>query len=68
MPVMSTPSDPEHRPLIDPDAFEAAGRHFREWLNRLLARRQDETDTSIAWESGEPDDGARSTPAQSEIV
>ena len=54
---MTTRLDPDsHRPLIDPVALEAAGRHFREWLDRLLRRREAEADTSIAWESGEPDD------------
>lgn len=53
---MSTRSAPEHQPLIDPVAFEEAGRHFREWLDRLLHRPRPEIDTSIAWESGEPDD------------
>jgi hypothetical protein len=38
--------------------MEEARRHFREWLDRLLGHRQaaDEPDTSIAWETGEPDD------------
>jgi hypothetical protein len=56
---MSTRSAPEHHhPLIDPLAFEEAGRHLREWLDRLLHRAEPEPDTSIAWESGEPDDEA----------
>jgi hypothetical protein len=59
---MSTRSSPEHHSLIDPIAFEEAGRHFREWLDRLLHRAEPEGDTSIAWESGEPDDKA-SPPA-----
>lgn len=53
---MSTRSAPGPHSLIDPVAFEAAGRHFREWLDRLLRRAEPEADTSIAWESGEPDD------------
>jgi hypothetical protein len=54
---MSTRLDPmPQRPLLDPAAFEAAGRQFREWLDRLLGHREPEADTSIAWESGEPDD------------
>jgi len=54
---MSTRLDPmPPRPLLDPVALETAGRHFREWLDRLLAQREPEADTSIAWESGEPDD------------
>ena len=54
---MSTRSAaPEPHPMIDPVACEAAGRHFREWLDRLLRRAEPEIDTSIAWESGEPDD------------
>jgi hypothetical protein len=55
---MST--DPElHRPLIDPVAIEEAGRNFRVWVERLLGRPESvEADTSIAWESGEPDDEA----------
>lgn len=53
---MSIRPAPEHQPLIDPVAFEEAGRHFREWLDRLLHRPRPEIDTSIAWESGEPDD------------
>lgn len=61
---MSTHSAPEpHHPLIDPQAFEEAGRHFREWVDRLLRRAEPEADTSIAWDSGEPDDEA-SPPAQ----
>jgi hypothetical protein len=55
---MSTRHTPEPHPLIDPAAFEEAGRHFREWLDRLLGRPEAEPDTSIAWESGEPDDEA----------
>ncbi len=55
---MSTRQTPEHHPLIDPVAMEQAGRHFREWLDRLLGHGRSETepDTSIAWETGEPDD------------
>ncbi len=54
---MSTLDPAPHRPLIDPVALQQAGRHFREWLDRLLRRRAEpEGDTSIAWESGEPDD------------
>lgn len=53
---MSTRQSPEHHSLIDPVAFEEAGRHFREWLDRLLRRAEAEPDTSIAWESGEPDE------------
>jgi hypothetical protein len=58
---MSTRPAPEHQPLIDPLAFEEAGRHFREWLDRLLGRSRSEGDTSIAWESGEPDDDSPPT-------
>ncbi len=54
---MSTRIAPEpNRPLIDPIAFEEAGCHFRVFLERLLGRRAPEPDTSIAWESGEPDE------------
>ena len=61
--VMSTRSAPEpHHPLIDPVAFEEAGRRFREWLGLLLGRVEAEADTSIAWDSGDPDDEA-SPPA-----
>jgi hypothetical protein len=59
---MSTRSTPEPRSLIDPVVLEEAGRHFREWLDRLLHRAAVEPDTSIAWDSGEPDDEA-SPPA-----
>lgn len=55
---MSTRHAPEHPSLIDPQAFEEAGRHFREWLDRLLGRAEREPDTAIAWETGEPDDEA----------
>lgn len=52
---MSTRLEPgPHRPLIDPVILEEAGRNFRIWLERLMG--QHEADTSIAWESGEPDD------------
>ncbi len=53
---MSTRPAHENQQLIDPVAFEQAGRHFREWLDRLLGRSRSEPDTSIAWESGEPDE------------
>ena len=57
---MNTRLDPApQRQLLDPAAFEAAGRHFREWLDRLLHRAEPEVDTSIAWESGEPENEAR---------
>lgn len=55
---MSTRPTTETHKLIDPAAFEEAGRHFREWLDRLLRRAGREQDTEIAWESGEPDDEA----------
>ena len=55
---MSTRHAPEHHPLINPIVLEEAGRHFREWLDRLLGRAEQEPDTSIAWESGEPEDEA----------
>lgn len=56
---MSTRFDPDlHRPLIDPAALEEAGRNFRLWLERLLRREPREADTSIDWETGEPDDKA----------
>lgn len=45
---------PPHRPLLDPDQLEAAGRAFRLWLDRLL-RRVDASDTAIDWEDGEPE-------------
>ena len=60
---MSTRIAPEpHRPLIDPIALEEAGRHFRVFLHRLLGRTAAEPDTSIAWESGEPEE--KSGPPQ----
>lgn len=43
-----------HRPMIDPDQFEQAGRMFRVWLDRLFGHAEPEDDTSIAWEDGEP--------------
>jgi len=55
---MSTRHAPESHKLIDPVAFEEAGRHLREWLDRLLRRAERERDTEIAWESGEPEDEA----------
>lgn len=55
---MSTRLDPAQRPLLDPAAFEEAGRAFRLWLDRLLGQEVAEADTDIAWESGEPDEDA----------
>jgi len=43
-----------HRPLIDPDQFEEAGRAFRQWLDRLLGHAAQVEETDIAWEDGEP--------------
>ncbi|MDB5540272.1 MAG: hypothetical protein JWQ89_1999 [Devosia sp.] len=45
-----------HRPLLDPQQFEEAGRQFRLWLDRLLGHAPPEEDTEIAWEDGEPMD------------
>jgi hypothetical protein len=44
------------RPLIDPERFERAGRTVRLWLDEVRRRIEDEPDTSIAWEDGEPRD------------
>lgn len=42
-----------HKPLLDPQQFEEAGRAFRIWLDRLLGHAEPVRDTTIAWEDGE---------------
>jgi hypothetical protein len=55
---MATTSHPQsHRPRLDPDQFEQAGRRFRHWLNALAAPRTPpvvKAQDDIAWEDGEP--------------
>lgn len=54
MATSSTPH-PHHRPLIDPDQLEAAGRRFRHWLDSFAHAPQPNTVADdIAWEDGEP--------------
>lgn len=52
---MATHTQPTpHRPLLDPDQLEQAGRALRLWLDRVFGRIAAAGDTSIAWEDGEP--------------
>jgi hypothetical protein len=55
---MATTSHPHsHRPLLDPDQFEQAGRRFRQWLNGLATpepKSAERVADDIAWEDGEP--------------
>lgn len=58
---MATTSTPHpHRPFIDPDRFEAAGRRLRHWLDGF-ARTQHPAvpEDDIAWEDGEPHEQRR---------
>ena len=48
-----------HRPLIDPEQLEEAGRAFRQWLDRVLGRAEPTRETEIAWEDGESRDDRR---------
>ncbi len=54
---MSTQSQP-HRPLIDPNRLEEAGRALRRALDKLREKRvvAASPETEIAWEDGEPRD------------
>ena len=54
----------DRRPLLDPDQMELAGRALRRMLERLRHPHvvADTTDTSIAWEDGEPVEGDEAHP------